>query len=449
MLTKKDIFIIRTFFILFWVLGCFGFIYQELIPPFESLFTPLNLLGDALVMMLGIATLQKKTDAFHIAFLFAFSFVSSCLINGLGFVQWANGTRSFFGMLFLVPLFRYIWSDETRHRYFITTLDKHLFIWLIVQAFCVVVQFMKYGAGDAVGGSFGDGGSSIVSFGIYFFSFYLMNKKIDRDNVFKSIRENIWLVVLLFPTFLNETKVSFILLLMYFFLLFPINRDYIKRVLIISPVVFILLGGALWVYIETVERSDDMLNPKFLMEEYLYGDYTVEELADAVDWLTDNESSIPDMPRFAKIGFIPYIIEQNGNHWMEGIGLQGYNGSVNMEKSKIVTEYNWFFLGTNPYVCHIMIQLGIVGLVWAIVFYWLLYSVCPPGFRRNKNISIYSILCFIIIIAYGDLMKTLFFSVIFFLFAFLQWTPQNGEEDEDVDEGDGETADFSEAPLQQ
>ena len=183
-------------------------------------------------------------------------------------------------------------------------------------------------------------------------------------------------MILLFPTFLNETKVSFILLLMYFFLLFPINRDYIRRVIMIMPVVVILMGGALWVYVETVERSDEMLDPKFLMEEYLYGDYTVEELAGAVDWLMDNET----------IGFIPYIIDENGDHWLVGLGLQGYNGSVNMTQTKVVEEYNWFFLGTNPYVCHIIVQLGLLGLAWAIIYYFLLYT-SRPGSDVSLTIS--------------------------------------------------------------
>lgn len=424
MLSRKDILIQRTFFALFWVIGCFGFIYQELIPPLELLFTPMNLLADGVMLILGLLTLRKKFHILMISFFFAFTFVSSCFINDMSMMQWANGTRSFFGILFLIPVFHHFWSTPTRHRHFITSLDKHLFIWLCVQPFCVVYQFVRYGAGDPVGGSFGDGGSSIVSFGIYFASFYLLNKRLDQTQVFKSIRDNIWLVILLFPTFLNETKVSFILLLMYFFLLFPINRNYIKRVLLISPVVLLLMGGAIWVYVETVERSDDMLNPQFLMEEYLYGEYTVEEIADAVDWLTENESSIPDMPRFAKVGFIPYIIDENGGHWMEGLGLQGFSGSVSMGENKLVSEYNWFFLGTNPYPCYIIVQIGIIGLIWTIIAYYHIFSHRIAGFKRNKNINIFALLSLIINIFYADMVKTLFFSIFFFLFIFLQWTPE-------------------------
>lgn len=429
MLSKKDIFIQRTFFALFWVIGCFGFIYQEIIPPLELLFTPMNLLADGVILMLGLLTLRKKIHILMISIFFAATFVSSCFVNNMGLVQWANGTRSFFGILFLIPVFHHFWSTPTRHRHFITALDKHLFIWLCVQPFCVVYQFLRYGAGDQVGGSFGDGGSSIVSFGIYFASFYLLNKRLDQTQVFKSIRDNIWLVILLFPTFLNETKVSFILLLMYFFLLFPINRSYIKRVLVISPVVLLLTGGAIWVYIETVDRSDDMLNPKFLMEEYLYSDYSVEELAGAMEWVAENENQLPDIPRFAKIGFIPYIIDENGGHWMEGLGLQGFSGSVSLGENKLVSEYNWFFIGTNPYVCYIIIQIGIIGVIWTLIFYYQMFFFCPPGYQKNKNIHIFAILCFIILLFYADMVKTLFFSFLYFLFCFLQWKPEETTQD--------------------
>ncbi len=450
LLDKKDILILRSFFFLFWVLGCFNFVYQELIPPLEGLLTPINIVGDAMLMLLSFYTLRKPTDALIIACLFILSFVSSCIANNLSLVLWANGTRSFYGTIFLIPVLRYIWSKPLLYKEFIRTFDKHIFIWLCVQAVCVVEQFIRYGAGDKVGGSFGDGGSGMVSFCIYFASFYLLNKRIDYKNAFQSIRKNIVLVILLFPTFLNETKVSFILLLMYFLLLFPINRDYIRRVIMMAPVAVIMMAGAIIVYIDTVDQSDSMLDPKFLMEEYLYKDYTEEEMASAVEWIMENETNIPDLPRFAKMGFISYVIEQNGNHWLVGLGLQGFNGATNIKPTKVVEEYNWFYLGTNPYVCFIIVQLGLLGSIWAVIFYFLLYTSCPSGFRKNKNISIYSILSLIIILAYGDLIKTASFCLIFFTFTFLQWTPKNVK-DEDVDdmEYDNEKEGAAEVPQMQ
>lgn len=442
LLDKKDILILRTFFTIFWGLGCFGFVYQELIPPLEGLLTPVNIVGDTALMLLGLYTLRKPADALIIICFFILSFVSSCLVNDLSITLWANGTRSFFGAIFLIPVFRYIWSKPALYQEFIKMFDKHIFIWLCVQAVCVVEQFIRYGAGDAVGGSIGEGGSGMVSFGIYFFSFYLLNKRIDHKNAFRSIRKNIWLVILLFPTFLNETKVSFILLLMYFFLLFPINRDYIKRVIMIAPVIVILMGGALIVYIDTVDQSDSMLDPKFLMEEYLYGEYTEDEMAAAVDWIMENETNVPDLPRFAKMGFISYVIEQNGNHWLVGLGLQGFNGATNVKSTKVVEEYNWFYLGTNPYVCFIIAQLGLLGSIWAVILFALLYKSCPPGYRKNKNIYIFSLLSLIILIFYSDIIKTLNFSFTFFTFTFLQWMPKDAEEDvedEECEEDEGAT----------
>lgn len=449
LLDKKDILILRTFFTLFWVLWSFSFVYQELIPPLEGLLTPINIVGDVVLMLLGFYTLRRATDALIIASFFILSFVSSCLVNDLSMILWANGTRSFYGTIFLIPVLRYIWSKPVLYKEFIKTFDKHIFIWLCVQAVCVVEQFLKYGAGDEVGGSFGDGGSGVVSFGIYFCSFYLLNKRIDHKNALRSVRDNIWLVILLFPTFLNETKVSFILLLMYFFLLFPINRDYIKRVIMIAPVAAILMGCAIFVYIDTVDQSDSMLDPKFLLEEYLYKDYTEDEMAAAVEWVMENETNIPDLPRFAKMGFISYVIEQNGNHWLVGLGLQGFNGATNFKATKVMEEYNWFYLGTNPYVIFIIAQLGLLGLVWAVIFYTLLYKSCPSGYRKNRNISIYSILSLIIFLAYGDLLKAPSFCLIFFTLTFLQWVPTDVKEDAEEKECDTKEVGASEVlPLQ-
>ena len=400
----------------------FGFISEEIVPALENLFTPFNLICDALAILLGIMSLRRKWDLMIVASFVVLSFVSTCIVNGLGFVNWGNGSRVFIGTLFICPYFRYVWDDDNRHKFFIEKIDKHLIVWLVIQAFCVVEQFIRYGAGDHVGGSMGNGFSPVVSFGIYMISFYLLRKRLDPDNVFQSIRDNYWLVLLLFPTFLNETKISFILILMYFFLLFPINKSYIKRVLLIAPAVALLMGGALWVYIETVGRSDDMLDPKFLIEEYLYSDLGPDELADGVDYAFEYEIDLPDVPRFAKMAMIPYIFSQEGNQWLMGYGVGCFNGTFFVEPPKIAKNYEWFFIGTNPYLNHILLQLGILGIIWAVAFFWGVFKIKPFGnYKQNKNTVIFAVANIVICIFYADLMRTMSFSILYIFFCFTAW----------------------------
>ncbi|MBQ0030713.1 MAG: hypothetical protein KBT32_09785 [Bacteroidales bacterium] len=441
MLTRKDIFIIRTFFILFWVLGCFGFIYQELIPPFESLFTPINVMADLLIVLLGIMCISHKFQILYLSVFIVISLVSTCVVNELSLSNWVYGMRVFISILFLPIIFRYIWDKKELFDKFSKDIDKHLIAWLLLQALCVTEQFFRYGPGDHGGGSIGDSASNIISISIYFFSFFLMRKRIDPHNVFQSIKKNIWIVILLFPSFLNETKVSFIFFIMYITLLFPIDKKYVKRLILIIPPSSLILGSAFWLYMSTVDRAEDMTSPTFLMEEYLYGDYTVDELAAGVDWILENETNIPDMPRFTKIAFIPYIIEQNSNNWFFGNGTVGFNGSIdNPNLPKSIQDSNWFYFGTNPTICNFVVQVGILGTLTIFWILWMLYSMRIPNYTIEKNIKIYSFICFIILLFYSDILKTPICGIIFFMFLFLAWKPDEKANSLESSDQQSETA---------
>ena len=93
--------------------------------------------------------------------------------------------------------------------------------------------------------------SGILSFSIYYASFYLLNKRIDRNNIMRSLYKNWTLIFLLFPTFLNETKISFALIIAYFILLLPIDRKYIIRITFLSPLIIILVGVGSFFYSST------------------------------------------------------------------------------------------------------------------------------------------------------------------------------------------------------
>ena len=151
-------------------------------------------------------------------------------------------------------------SDE-----FKASIIKQLNIWLWLQAFCVTEQFIRYGANDHGGGTMGEGASGMVSMMIYLVSFFLITRNWDSSDYFGSLRRNWKYIFLLYPSFLNETKVSFILLAAYFVLLLKYDRKLLLRMTYILPLsVLVFIGlGSLYLNL-TRQEADEVLSAEFL-----------------------------------------------------------------------------------------------------------------------------------------------------------------------------------------
>ncbi len=422
---QKNILVQRMLFTAFWLVAAFGFVAEEIAPFIEPLRTPVMLAADAIVVLLGVWTLRHKFDIAIVASYVAISYVSTILINHSPLVTWLNGTRVFIGVLFLVPVLRYMWDSEERHDTFLRALDKQAFIFLCIQAVCLPWQFIKYGACDHGGGSIGNMFSGTVSWTIYFFSFYLMRRRYDPQNVFRSILANKWLVILLLPTFLNETKISIILLALYFLLLIPFNREMIKRLLVMAPITVLVVSIGCYAYAAALPDEDsDFTDINYLLNTYLFDDdLDIDQAVGGVTWMLENDdSALPDIPRVTKIVLTPNVLEENPGHEWLGFGMGLFNGSEHMAATDFGTKYQWMVFGTNPYLLHIFLQLGIVGTLWLITFYAGLYCLRPRLYsHRDTGTMLYSLLSVILLLLYADLHRMLVFSLMFFIFSFTMW----------------------------
>ena len=377
----------RLFFIGFWLATCTGFVSDLFFGP-EMSGSPLRTMSliivDLILIFLAACTIRKKTDVFLIISLVVIAAISGFIVNGDSLVVWLNGMRYFFPVLFMPPILRYFWSTEYRHDLFVKSLDKQLYIFLWLQVPAVLYQFFKYGAGDYVGGTMGGWFSGILSFSIYYASFYLLNKRIDRNNIMRSLYKNWTLIFLLFPTFLNETKISFALIIAYFILLLPIDR-----------------------------------NPEFF-EEYLDAD--LDNIEAAADYADKNYSEQFDMPRVAKLAILPMIFDAHPGHDLFGFGLSLYKHGSVIEASDFYNEYDWVMKGTSPQIMSSVLQLGIVGTIWYIVYFLCLFFIKIPLYRvRNYNMQSFFILAFLILLLYADFWSYANFCFIMLTFYFLSW----------------------------
>ncbi len=414
---EKSLLIQRVLLVWFWVLTCTGFVNDEFLGSNRVVRSISLLFTDATILLLALWTIRNKWDMAVLISYVAISYWSTCIVNHLSWLMWINGSRVFFGLIFVIPVLRYLWQNEYRRERFIKEMDKTLLIYLCVQAVCIVWQFLRYGAGDEVGGSLGFDFSGVASFSIYLISFYLLHKRIDNDHFVYSIKENWYLIALLFPTFLNETKISFILIILYFLFLPNIDRKWFSRMAMVVPITLIFIVGGMTVYLDTVDDPFGGID----LVEYLAGQ-DLEYETGAAEYHSLNSEETYDIPRIAKLAFLSVVFEENPRNLYSGFGVGIYKGYTNLSINPFAETYDWLVVGTNPYAYHVILQLGVVGAIWAIILFVGCF-VCPIGIATERDVSMQLMFmsCVVIMLIYSDYWSNLAFSFIVLLFLCLSW----------------------------
>ncbi len=429
MQVTKSILIERVLIGVFWVLGTIGFICDEFIPGLESLRSYILLGCDGVLVMLGLLCLRHRADFLFIGSLLLIGFTSSIVLNKLSLTFSVNGMRVFIGAMFCYPIFRYFWDEPRRREHFIKTFDRHLEVFLWLQVPCIGYQFFLYGADDHGGGSLGNWYSGTISMMIYLISFYLLRKRINPRHFVGSILKNYKYVLLLAPTFFNETKISFVLLVVYFILLMPIDKRMFVRALVVTPVMAILFLVGYTTYKMTFkgDLSETTGEANIFSEEYLmeYMFIDLEHAEEDATWNMDNtESGLADVPRITKFLLLPMFEEENPGHVPMGFGVGHFKGGTKMDHSEFFDQYEWYLMGTIPYFIHIYLQLGVVGLLWFIVFLSSLFIRHPDGFsKRDLNMQLFLILLIGINLFYIESLRDLTFCIVVYALVAGSWLP--------------------------
>ena len=421
MLVTKEILIRRALIILFWIWATFGFVADEILPTLEGMRVGINLLLDAALILLGIITLRDKEDKVLLLSFLAIGFVSTCIANRLSTVNFLNGCRDFFAMLFVPPILKYFLDDDRRRERFIKAFDRHLWVFLIIQAPCLIYQFLKYGANDHGGGSLGNGFSGIISTLIYITSFYLISKNFDRERYFHSLRKNIWLIVLLFPTFLNETKISFVFFLLYFLLLLKFDKSLIMKLAIGTPIFLVGLYFAFNMYLSSSGNEEDITDLEYYMESYLMIDDS-DQLIDLAERLDEGEFGEDDdwsvdLPRFSRILLMPAVTARSDGGIFFGAGLSQFKGMSFLEQTKFAKEFEWFVNGTVLSSQMIFAQLGILGVIWALAYFIVIFRHNKRP-SRDKYLRAFIIIIFLLVMLYNQSLRFPVFCIPVFYFLF-------------------------------
>lgn len=419
---EKGPFVYRVFLLIFWVGTCFGFVSEELCPPLSGLRSFIFLFIDILIILLCLLTIRVKWHKVSIYIFLLIAFFSTIVLSKYSIVVFLNGSRDFFGILFVIPVLYYFFNNRVQYN-FIEKFDRHLKYFLYLQCLCTLWQFFKYGPGDYVGGSLGAWNSGILSMLIYMTSFYLINKNFDREHYLDSIKSNWIYIFLLFPTLLNETKASFIFLLFYLILLFKVELKTILKLLCLSPIIIILLLCLLNLYANLTSQDIDDLTGLDFYENYLVGQ-DPDELVDIVQSYYEGEYDNSDfnewntdIPRFTKISLLPRIMEDSKGGILFGEGVGQMKGNSLLSRTNFSADNSWYIDGTRTWIMACVIQIGIIGFIWffVVLLKTLDFKNCVD--KYSTNIKLYLLIFALFMFIYNDAFSSIIFCIFYFYIA--------------------------------
>lgn len=360
----------------------------------------INLVLDILLIITGIISLPIKEKIINITLMIFFIFIIiSLIINSepTNTTIFLNGIREFTPYL-LIPIFLKNIFYSSYRDILVRKFNIFIHIFLIIQIPVSLLQFIQKGAGDAVGGTLGSGYSGILTFTIYLSTFYLMLQNFNPNYIGKCLLKKSYLFIFWIPTFINETKISFILILLFFILLNEIKIKNILKLLTLSitliPFAFIFDTA----YEKTTGNSylKEILNEDFV-EEYLLSD----------------DDKYEDIPRFRKV--VIFVSTFDVKDVLIGKGLGHFKGGSTLELTPFATKYQWLLAGSRPMIFFLLVQVGILGTI-LLIAYWIFLSI--PYVKRKyrvknySNLIIYITICYIIIMLYNDSLRNQFFCLI-------------------------------------
>ena len=415
-----------------WLSLCWGFVQDELVPGLEHVRSFVFLFADFVFLVLGLYALRSRRDV-YIVISFLLILLFSAVLNRQGIVTIFNGSRDFIGLLLAAPVIRMLLLSKYSER-FERSFDRQLLVFLSLQTVCVTWQFFKYGPGDYVGGSMGEGASGTISVLIYFISFYLLIRRWDCElSYFMNIRKNFLLVFLLYPTFLNETKISLVLFVFYFILLVKIDRDIVLKAMKMFPIIIVLSIASVTVYSYVVDTDAGDVFTEDNMYNYFIGediDYLIDVAMKVQDQEieTDNVWAV-DIPRISKLVLAPVILDDTGGKIWLGAGVGQFKGASVIGQTSFARKNNWFLQGSRPLLFFIIVQLGVIGLIWLLIN---LITIVQTGdrFTFAWNIRLYLYLLIAMSMLYNDSFRLYPYCFILFYIAMTGLAYREGRTEE-------------------
>jgi hypothetical protein len=239
-----------------------------------------------------------------------------------------------------------------------------LILFAIAQIPTSVVQYLEYGAGDEVGGTYGlTGGSGFITQLLFLIVFYLLVRRgSDSENVNLSITRLLLLSILLIPCILNETKISFVLLPALLLLMVEPKRFY--RLIPLALVGVLMVYGLYYYYDQVVGRVDTLFRTDFV-ESYLF---------------YDRRQNV-DVPRIQKIVLMFNIFSKDIPSAILGMGYGVFSGGHVLETTRLARSLTYLG-GSRGLLLTMWVQGGIIGFG---ILTLCLFSFLKPALSASST----------------------------------------------------------------
>ena len=321
--------------------------------------------GDAIMIAMALSAVWPRRSFYGARYLVAFLLVSTLTfiynLDRFGFPEHLNGIREtlfFFASLLVVhDLY------ESRQRLtFIRVFSRFLIVFAIAQIPVAFLQFLKFGAGDLVGGTYGTGGGSgYLSQLLFLLTFYFVVRYASLDDGAQfSITRMLFFLPALIPCALNETKISFFLLAGFIILMVSSPRK------IYRAVPLLILGAAMmyllfYYYIETVSDTRGIFDQDYI-EKYL---------------LTSRTGVGDDLPRFQRVIIMFRMMGDDVGSILLGMGYGVLGGGNIMNVSRLGRALYYLVTGSRILLFRAWIQGGALAV--------LLVAGAMFGYLRSRS----------------------------------------------------------------
>lgn len=366
--------------------------------------TVITLIIEFLIVVITVSFIKLKSKYFKYLIFFVFiSSISYLISDNLSLLVHINGIRETLVLICYFVIFNAIYklpSLEKINNNFIS----FSYIFLAIQIPVSILQFREFGVGDDVGGTYGRGGSGLLTLSIFILIFYLIENKIKIGS--ERLKKGIPLLIFLIPVALNETKISFLLFFLYFLSLINLKKiSYSIFAASLGPLFMLMFSN-----VYTTQSNVSYDNP-------LEGIYNIEYIEKYV--LGDRGSKYSDVPRFTKVVIGTQILITDGN-FLFGKDYGAFKGSKLEIGSEFSIRYKWLLSGSRPYSFFLLISGGIVLLLFIT---WMIMSEIfskHPNNMKNYSSPLLFFLAaiFLIILLYNDAFRSNVFSFIFVFVLF-------------------------------
>jgi len=384
-----------------------GLLYTSAFMPFlaglfglnGSILSLMALVIDIIIFYLGFSALILKKFNYYILLIIILISLFTFLTHKYSLISHLNGLREFLDIVLLFSFYQNLAVSRFRF-FFIKRMTFFFICFLIIQIPIAFYQFLKFGAGDYVVGSLGMGSSGILSLIIILIVYFMIKMHL---NGMKFVAYSY--LIFLFPIFVNETKISFILLPIMLLLLSNVKRiSTIIFSIAISVFVFFLFNNF---YSNQGRKVDDPFHHIFsneYLEKYLLGPE-----------VTANKDAVIDIPRFTKIVIAMQLLGKDELEAFYGMEYGAFKGGTIMNKSSFSREYDWLLKGSRPYLFYLLITGG--WLLFFVIFFYFYIQLCT-GFGKlcDKRLAILCGIILIIVMFYNDSPRQQFFVMIYAFF---------------------------------